>query len=159
MDRRIGQVAAFVVVMALMVFPATVGLGQAGSDREAILFCMSQLETSYLEEDMDLFSSLVSDAGFVMVMPAPGDAAEALVLDKEATLRPIGKQWERTDHIEHRHIEPKIDVHGPIATSVSTIRDRTRAGQTSETKIFHIWAKEDGRWRLVFTSPLLALDR
>lgn len=75
MDRRIGQVAAFVVVMALMVFPATVGLGQAGSDREAILFCMSQLETSYLEEDMDLFSSLVSDAGFVMVMQAPGDAA------------------------------------------------------------------------------------
>jgi hypothetical protein len=69
------------------------------------------------------------------------------------------KRWAAEDFIEHKHINRRITIKGPVAKSISALRDKTGAGKEWETPIFHIFAKEDGQWKLVFTSSSLGNEQ
>ena len=153
-ERRNGSL----FLLCLFLIPWTRASAQVVDDEAAISRTLDLLEDCYLNEDLNLLSSLMSDAGFVLVMRRQANPSRALVLNKEQVLQSTARAWKETDYVEHKHTNRRIKVDGPAATSISTVSDRTTTGKPSQWRIFHILANEDGRWRLVFSSPLFTAE-
>jgi hypothetical protein len=60
------------------------------------------------------------------------------------------------DYIEHRHTRRRIEFHGPVAEVRSVLINNIAGQEKSEQNSYHICAREDGKWKVVFTSFLLA---
>lgn len=60
------------------------------------------------------------------------------------------------DYVEHAHVDREIEVHGPMAISRSTIVDRQTNGDSRRSRVYHVYARIDGRWVIVFSSSRLA---
>ena len=152
---------ALVRLMILMLCLATTGKTVTAGEKEdnaAINRVLDQLEQCYLEEDLYLLGSLLSDSGYALVMRKPADPSQALVFGKSRMLELTAKRWQQIDFFEHKHIQRRIEVNGPIAKTRSVIRDRTSQGGPSNVQVFHILAHEDGQWKLVFSSALVFQD-
>ena len=145
-------------LMLLFLFVAAAGqiFADSRSDEQAIEQILDLFEKAYLEEDMDLLASLLSDQGYMMIMKRQADPSTALVLDKAQIVQAIARRLEQVDYLEHRHIDRTIRIDGPAATSVSTIVDRMDTGHTQRSRVYHIYVREPGGWKTVFSSDLLA---
>ena len=145
------------LLVLLFLFTAASGriFADASSDEQQIERILDLFEKAYLEEDMDLLASLLSDRGYLMVMKRQTDPSTALVLDKAQIVQAIARRLEQVDYLEHRHIERKIRIDGPAATSVSTIVDRVNTGHAQRSRVYHIYVREEDGWKTVFSSELL----
>jgi hypothetical protein len=145
----------WMVLVFLLVVPAGQGSADSGIDQQAIERILDLFEKVYLDEDMDLLASLLSDQGYVMVMKQGADPSAALVLDKKQVVQMMVQRFERVDYLEHRHIDRSIRIDGPAATSTSTIVDRLDTSHTQRSRVYHIYVREEAGWKIVFTSNLL----
>jgi len=145
-----------VVLLLVLILCCVIGVhsfADDGSEREIGLI-LDSFEHGYLEEDLDLIASLMSDNGYAMVMRRQVDPGTALVLGKAQILQAIGRRFQQVEYREHRHTERQIRVDGHLATSLSTIVDRMADGTRRESTTYHIYAREADGWRVVFTSDV-----
>lgn len=147
--------ALLLMLLFLFIVPAGQSFADSSTDEQAIEQILDLFEKAYLEEDMDLLSSLLSDQGYLMIMKTRDDPSAALVLDKPQIAQAIARRLEQVDYLEHRHIDRKIRIDGPAATSVSTVVDRVDTGHTQRSRVYHFYVREPGGWRIVFSSDLL----
>jgi hypothetical protein len=145
----------WMVLVFLLVVPASQSFADSGTDQQAIERILDLFEKAYLDEDMDLLASLLSDQGYLMVMKRQADPSTALVLDKAQIVQAIARRLEQVNYLEHRHIDRSIRIDGPAATSISTIVDRMDTGHTQRSRVYHIYVREEAGWRIVFSSDLL----
>ena len=145
----------WLVLVFSLVVPAGQSFADSGTDEQAIERILDLFEKAYLEEDLDLLSSLLSDQGYVMVMKQGADPSAALVLDKKQVVQMMAQRFERVDYLEHGHIDRSIRIDGPAATSTSTIVDRLDTSHTQRSRVYHIYVREEAGWKIVFTSNLL----
>jgi hypothetical protein len=130
--------------------------GQSDAAEKSINRALDQIDKGHISEDVDLVSSFLSDAGYVLVIGNHEDPSEAVVCNKIRVLRATVHRWAKEDLVECKHTERKIEIHGPVATSCSTIISRTKSGEIRKRQMFDIWAKERGEWKVVFSCPVLA---
>ena len=147
--------ALWMVLVFLLLTAAGQIFADSTADEREIQHILDLFERAYLEEDMELLASLLSDQGFLMVMKKPADPSTALVLEKAQIVQSIARRLEQVDYLEHKHIDRRIRIDGPAATSVSTIVDRLDDGQEQRSRVYHIYAREEDGWRIVFSSDLL----
>jgi len=147
--------ALWMVLVFLLLTAAGQIFADSRSDEQEIAHILDLFEKAYLEEDMDLLASLLSDQGYLMVMRRRADPSTALVLDKAQIVQSIARRLEQVDYLEHKHIDRRIRIDAPAASSVSTIVDRMDTGQTQRSRVYHVYAREEGGWRIVFSSDLL----
>ena len=143
-------------LVLLLVVPCGQIFADESSDERQIERILDLFEKAYLDEDMDLLASLMSDQGYLIIMKRRDDPSAALVLDKAQIVQAIARRLEQVDYLEHRHIDRKIRIDGPAATSVSTIVDRVDTGHTQRSRVYHFYVREQGGWKIVFSSDLLA---
>jgi hypothetical protein len=147
--------ALFLILVVLSTAAAGQIFADSDTDEKQIEHILDLFEKAYLEEDMDLLASLLSDQGYLMVMKRPADPSTALILDKAQIVQAIARRLEQVDYLEHRHIDRRISIDGPAATSLSTIVDRMDTGHTQRSRVYHIYVREEGGWKIVFSSDLL----
>ena len=147
-------------VVALSLFLASAGLVAADSNgaEQEIRRILDAFEKSYLEEDIELMASQLSDAGYALIMGNPSDPKAALVFGKDQTLQITARRFENVDYLEHGHEDVRIRVYGPVATSVSTIADKLSTGQQSKQRVYHIYAREKQGWRVVLSSAIIPVE-
>jgi hypothetical protein len=153
MSKHLGLL--WLVLVFLIVTASGQSFADSRSDEQAIEQILDLFEKAYLEEDMDLLASLMSDQGYLMIMKKRADPSTALVLDKAQIVQAIARRLEQVDYLEHKHIDRQIRIDGPAATSVSTIVDRVNTGHTQRSRVYHIYTREEDGWRIVFSSDLL----
>jgi hypothetical protein len=158
MERLSQYLIAVTILFSFILIPGSLAFGQSAEAEKAIKRRLDLLEECFLKEDIDMWSDVVSDS-FALVMKDGRDPNKAHVFNRAQTLRGQVNRWAKDDFVEHKHTDVNITVKGPIATSVSTVTDRTKAGKTTKFRIFHIWVDEGDAWRLVFSTTLLADDR
>ncbi|UCF98367.1 MAG: hypothetical protein JSV89_02255 [Spirochaetaceae bacterium] len=90
-----------------------------------------------------------------MVMKRSDDPSPALVLDKTQIVQAITRRLKQVDYLEHRHIDRRIRIDRPAATSVSTIVDRLDTGYMQRSREYHIYVREESGWKIVFSPDLL----
>jgi hypothetical protein len=88
-------------------------------------------------------------------MAKPADPSIALVLGKADLLRTYAWRFQQVDYREHRHVDRRIVVDGPAAKSLSTIVEKTAAGEQRRSQVSHYYALESSGWKVVFSSSLL----
>ena len=148
-------VALLLILLVLSTAAAGQIFADSNSDKKEIEHILDLFEKAYLEEDMDLLASLLSDQGYLMIMKRQADPSTALVLDKAQIVQAIARRLEQVDYLEHRHIDRNIRIDGPAAASVSTIFDKLDSGHTQRSRVYHIYVREVVGWRIVFSSDLL----
>jgi len=153
MPRQLIVICTLVLIICLGA--ANQAFADSGAAEKEIERILDLFEKAYLEEDIDLMSSVMSDKGYTLIMSRGDDPSTVLVLGKAEGLQAIDRRFDQVDFLEHKHIDRRIKVSGPIATSISTIVDRMDSGQSIRTAIYHIFAREDEGWRVVFSSNLL----
>jgi hypothetical protein len=126
-------------------------------DEQKILRILELFEDAYVESNAELLAPVLADC-YVMAIPKQTDPASAVVFDKDQTLDGIARRTEESDYLEHGHGNIEIDIDGPLARSTSTIHDRFADGSTSDQRILHIYAKEGGIWKVLFSTTLLTED-
>jgi hypothetical protein len=139
---------AFVLVQAVWT--------QNSDDTQAVKQVLEMFENAYIQENADMLRDVLSDTGYVMVIRDQSNPENAVILDKQQIIGAIQSQWKRVDYVEHHHTDCSIELHGPAATANSIIRDRFANGDTRTSPVYHIFAREKGIWKIVFTSALLA---
>ncbi|RJP17237.1 MAG: hypothetical protein C4520_17190 [Candidatus Abyssobacteria bacterium SURF_5] len=142
------------LLLVISIAPSGTASAQS-ADQAAINRVLDQLEEAYVNENMGLLSSLISDSGFILLIKKPADPSMALVLNKAQLLDGTAKRWADEDFLEHKHVNRRIIIDGPIAKSISVMKEQTKARKKMESPIFHILAKEDTQWRLVFSASAL----
>ncbi len=150
--------AICMLVLCLCLGAANQAFADSGAAEREIGRILDLFEKAYLEEDIELMSSVMSDRGYALIMKRGDDPSTVFVLGKAEGLQAIARRFDQVDYLEHKHVDRRIKVSGPMATSVSTIVDRMDTGQSIRTPIYHIFAREDEGWRVVFSSNLLFTD-
>lgn len=141
-------VAVFTVVT--LALPAQ----EAGAHR-AVNAILDEFERCFLEEDVEGIGALLSD-DYVLVVTSRDNRNAARTFDKEGYLQVESHRFAAVDFVEHRHINREVAVFGPVATSRSTIVNRRRTGERGEATMFHAYARINGEWKVIFSSPHLA---
>lgn len=130
---------------------------EADQDAEAIGAIngiLDEFGTGFLEKDLSVLRDMLAD-GWTTTLPV-GDGPDSVrLVDKAFYLNAFTQQLENIDYLEKRHIDREIHVHGPVATSVSTLITRTSAGYEAEEPVFHVYGRIDGVWQVVFTTQLI----
>ncbi len=144
------------ICILLMVTAAQSAWTQNAAEERAVRQVLDTFESAYLEEDPGLLDEVLSDSGYLMVVRSPQNPENAVVFDKQQITRTIQGLWEKFDFVEHHHTQLSIELHGPLATTQSVIRDRFSDGRTRTSPVYHILARENGSWKVVFTSALMA---
>lgn len=129
---------------------------QKATEERAVRQVLETFEAAYIEEDPALLDEVLSDSGYLMVLRSPQSPDNALIFDKQQISRSIQGLWEKLDFVEHHHTQLRIELHGPLATTQSVIRDRFEDGNTRTSPVYHILARENGTWKVVFSSALMA---
>ncbi len=150
--------AICILVLFFCLGAASQAFADSGAAEREIGRILDLFEKAYLEEDIELMSSVMSDRGYALIMKRGDDPSTVFVLGKAEGLQAISRRFDQVDYLEHKHVDRRIKVSGPIATSISTIVERMDTGQSIRTPIYHIFAREDEGWRVVFTSNLLFTD-
>lgn len=146
-----------VFICCLLLFAsAQSAWAQNAVEERAIRQVLETFEASYLEEDPAMLDEVLSDSGYLMVLRSPKDPVNAAIFDKQQIMRSIQGLWEKFDFVEHHHTQLRIELHGPLATTESIIRDRFTDGNTRTSPVYHILARENGTWKVVFSSALMA---
>lgn len=140
-------------VVLLLLFGVS-GFLMAEQPEAAIHRILDRFEESFLEKDLDMIDSILAE-DWVMATPSrDGDGAH--LIDKTEYLRIEERRFSGTTWLEHRHANRRIEIRGPIATSKSTIVDRTENGPPGRRGVYHVYALLEGEWKVVFTTPSLA---
>ena len=147
--------AVCVLLLCLLLSAACQSFADSNMDEGEIEHILDLFEKAYLDENMELLASLLSDQGYIMVMTKRADPSVALVLNKNQIVQSIAHRLEQVDYLKHKHIDRRIRIDGPAATSISTIVDRLDTGQTQRSRVYHIYAREEQGWKIVFSSDLL----
>lgn len=148
------SIAFCTLILFLCLGAASQTFADAGADEREIGRILDLFEKAYLDEDIDLISSVMSEKGYVLIMERGDDPSSVFVLGKEESLQGMARRFDRIDYLEHKHVDRRITIRGPVATSVSTIVDKLTSGQSLRTPIYHIFAREDEGWRVVLSSNL-----
>jgi hypothetical protein len=146
------------LVLLLCLGAASQASADSGAAAREIGRILDLFEKAYLDEDIELMASVMSDRGYALIMTRADDPSTVFVFGKNEALQAISRRFDQVDYLEHKHVDRLIKVSGPMATSVSTIVDRMDTGQTLRTPIYHIFAREDEGWRVVFSSNILFTD-
>jgi|SRR6056297_541364 len=143
-------------ILLLFFFAIGSVFSQSADDKRQIHRILDLFEKSNLEEDMGMLEEILSDSGYLMVVRKRDDPGNANVLSKEQLLGGMRHKWRQEDYLEHRHTKRRIEFHGPVAELRSVIINNVAGQGKSTQNSYHICAREEGRWKVVFTSFLLA---
>ncbi len=144
------------VFLLLFLLAAGSVFSQSADDKRQIHRILDLFEKSNLEEDRGMLEEILSDSGYLMVVRKRDDPGNANVLSKEQLLGGMRHKWRQVDYLEHRHTKRRIEFHGPVAEVRSVIINNVAGQGKSTQNSYHICAREDGQWKVVFTSFLLA---
>jgi len=149
------KLSYFICLLLLLMMTQSAWTQNAVEER-AVRQVLETFEAAYLEEDPSLLDEVLSDSGYMMVLRSPQNPGNAAVFDKQQIMRSIQGLWEKVDYVEHHHTQLSIELHGPLATTESIISDRFADGNTRKSPVYHILARIDGNWKVVFSSALMA---
>lgn len=149
------KLSLFICLLLLFAAGQSVCAQNAAEER-ALRQVLETFEAAYIEEDPALLDEVLSNSGYLMVLRSPQNPDNAVVFDKQQISRSIQGLWEKVDYVEHHHTQLRIEIHGPLATTQSVIRDRFADGNTRTSPVYHILARENGTWKVVFSSALMA---
>ena len=144
--------AAVVLLLALILGVPVFGQEQAA--RRAINGILDRFEQGFLEKDLAMIADLLAEEWIMASASREGDGAR--LFTKEQYMRAEEYRFSQVTWLEHRHTDRRIDIRGPVATSTSTIVDKTTNGASRRSRVYHAYALLDGEWKVVFTSPNLA---
>ena len=127
-------------------------------DREAIREIngiLDQFESWFLDEDVAGIEAVLADQ-YILAIDDQNDPNGARMLNREQYVAAQAHRFSLVDYVEHAHVDREIEVHGPMAISLSTIVDRQSNGDSRRSRVYHVYARIDGRWVIVFSSSRLA---
>lgn len=152
---EVGKRLALAVLVLFFLAMGSV-FSQSADDKRQINRILDLFEESNLEEDRELLEEILSESGYLMIVRKSDDPGNANILNKEQLLGGMSYKWSQVDYLEYRHTKRRIEFHGPVAEVRSVIINRIAGEGRTEESSYHICAREDGRWKVVFTSFLLA---
>lgn len=153
--RRIVSKGALLFFMLCFI----VGFGvhaQSADDVRQIHHILDVFEDAYIEEDVGMLGDILSDSGYIMVSRNRDDPENARIHHKEQLLSGMRHMFTVVDYLEHSHSDRSIEFHGPVAVVESVLSERMKDGSRRQQNSYHICARENGTWKVVFTSFLLA---
>ena len=154
MMHRMHLVHLSLVVAVFALVTVALPAQEAGAHR-AVNAILDEFERCFIDEDVEGIGALLSD-DYVLVVTSRDGPNAARTFDKEGYLQVESHRFASVDFLEHRHIDREVTVLGPVATSASTIVNRRRNGDRGESRVFHAYARINGEWKVIFTSPHLA---
>ena len=155
--RRTSRVPiALVATLVLLAIAGPQATAEDSAAKRAINRILDTFEQGYLEEDPQMIADLLADEGWALAMPTAHDPENAWVFSEEVYLDAVRHQFRNRDYTEHRHVDRQIEVMGPIAVSTSTLRDTRPDGTPFDQPSYHVYARIEGEWQVVFTCPTLA---
>jgi hypothetical protein len=150
----VGRVCLFASALFLVVPPTALRAQEADAAAE-IHAILDRFEECFLEEDVDGIADMLAEE-YMLAVDARGEPGGARLLDRASYISGQRHKFGVVDYIEHAHVDREIEIHGPMATSRSTVVDRQASGDSGRARMFHVYARIDGTWMVVFTSSRLA---
>ena len=146
----------FALVLSLLCFLA-VGIvwGEGPADVRALNGILDAFETAYIDEDVDMLDGILSE-NYVMVAGGRDDPRNARVMGKKQLLSGIEHMFSQVEYRTHRHTDRAFEFHGAVAELNSVLTSEMAGGTKNVQNSYHICARENGEWKVVFTSFLMA---
>jgi ketosteroid isomerase-like protein len=143
------------VLVALFSAMSFAQLSQEEQDKAAIRALVDKINLAWQsEKPSTLFQEILSDKGFVVTMPKPGDSSEALVMNKQKFCESLDNMMQGQQRPKkHEHKVESITVVGPLAYEIGTILHVTADGAQRYDKVMNIVAKDETGWKLIHSTP------
>jgi hypothetical protein len=139
----------------LLLLPVLAAPAQDRAAVREINGILDRFETCFLDEDIAGIETMLADH-YILAIDDRDAPNGARILPRDQYVAAQEYKFSVVDYLEHAHVERTIEVHGPMAISRSTIVDRQANGQSGRSRVFHAYARIDGRWQIVFSSSRLA---
>jgi hypothetical protein len=144
-----------IIVAAIAFFSSAVIFAQ--SDVQAINQLIDKMTKAWLkpvEESLSVWREVASDETFVMVLHNPEDESRTVALTKQDFLGLMRMIMSNGALSRNVHTILKLQVYGNIAYEMGEGRSVDASGKESRVKIFNMFRKEAGGWKLIESSGL-----
>ena len=126
-------------------------------DETAIRDLMGKVNQAWSADgDPRLFREVLSDRGYVLVMPRRAGRVEATVLNKTHFCEIFEFNIQKQRPKRHEHEVSSVNVLGPVAYAFGVTTHVPVNGPVQRDNVLNVFAREPGGWRMVFstTRPL-----
>ena len=146
--RRIFVLAGMLICAVPQIAPAQ---NPDEDAKAAIREVIEKFNSAYKQENgPDIIGEVLSDKAFTYARTA--GEGPARILSKAAYVDAFKKYlWKKTPK-KHEHRVDGLTVIGGMAYEFGTIIDVTEDGFDTQSEVFNVFAREEGGWKLVFSS-------